>query len=511
MNFSEISMLTSLFFVFLLALLMRLVPVLISPHGSGVDQWYWRTYIETLRRDGSLPVKMPQYLLDEGHWYPPFFPWLMARLPELMFDRFSVQFAVFIDMLRMVLLVWAAWWLTGDIVAVVVAGMVYAITPLLITYNMQLNPRGMGALFLDAMFLLVGAVLLQEISQWFWLAVFFLAGLVMITHKMAMQLFWFIALVGAGIAGDLRLALLVPGSVIAALILSGGFYRLTMRAHWDTVKFWSRNWKGNGVHPLLESPVYGEAGYETPGKFYRSGLKAWIRRLQFVIGFNPWMPIVLAVGVVALIDGNEFSSYQVLIYSWLALTFCFALLTTLVPVFRSLGQGYLYGYNGSFPAALALGVSWSAVGNTWYWWCAVFIGLLMCVSALMAFLRALRTSRTMKVDSSLDEAISRLAVLEDGPVMCFPQHWHDVVAYRTGKQVLFGGHGYGYHLLEPIFPVLRVPVRKIFEQYQVRYMLTYDGYLPVRFCVDLPPAEVETFGDYRLYKFTASQEIHYDA
>lgn len=500
-----------LFLVFLGALILRLAPVLLSSHGSGVDQWYWKTYIETLRRDGSLPVKMPQFLLDEGHWYPPFFPWLMSRLPASMFDRFSVQFAVFIDMLRMVLLVWAAWWLTTDLVVAAIAGIVYAITPLLVTYNMQLNPRGMGALFLDAMWLLVGAVFLYEASPWFWLGVFFLAGMVMITHKMAMQLFWFISLFGAGLAGDFRLSLLVPGSVLAALLLSGGFYRLTMRAHWDTVKFWARNWGGNGVHPLLESPIYGEAGYETPSKFYRSGLKAWIRRLQFVIGFNPWMPIALGVGLFSLLKGHDFAAYEVWIYAWLALIFLFALLTTLVPMFRSLGQGYLYGYNGSFPAALALGVGFLSLGQAWCWWLALGVGFLMCMSALIAFFRALRTSRTMKVDSKLDEAVSRLATLENGPVMCFPQHWHDLVAYRTGKPVLFGGHGYGYHLLEPVFPVLRVPIGEIFEKYHVRYLLTYEGYLPERFCKDLPSAEVESFGDYHLYKFDVAKGARYDA
>jgi hypothetical protein len=415
-----------------------------------------------------------------------------------------MQFAVFIDIVRMTLLVAATWLLSGSPAAALVAGVAYAITPLLITYNMQLNPRGMGALFLDAMWLVVAGIVLADATAPAWALALILAGLVLVTHKMTMQVFWFTALIGSLLALDLRLALLVPGSVVAALLLSKGFYRLTMRAHWDTVSFWFRNWAGNGAHPVRESPIYGEPGYESPGKFYRRGLRAWIRRLQFVVGFNPWMPAVLVIGLFAAVDGYAFSSLETWGFVWLALTFLFALLTTIVPPLRCLGQGYLYGYNGSFPAALVLGLTWPGLGGTWYWQIAALVTIAACVAALVTFFRALRSSRTMKIDANLDAAIERLATLPRGTVMCLPQHWHDAVAYRAGQPVLFGGHGYGYHLLEPVFPVLRLPLREIVARHDVRYLLTYDGYLPANFLSDVPPAEVESFGDYRLYRFASA-------
>lgn len=495
-------MLFAILFLLPAALAIRIAPALLVPHGAGVDQWYWKTYIETLRRDRRMPVRMPQFLLDEGHWYPPFFPWLMARLPAVFFDRYGTQLAVFIDMLRMALLVAATWLLSGSAGATLVAGVAYAITPLLITYNIQLNPRGMGALFMDAMWLCVAGLLLQDAPAWFWCLALFFAGMVLVTHKMAMQLFWFTALVGSALTADIRLALLVPGSVVAALVLSGGFYRLTMRAHWDTVKFWSRHWKGNGVHPVLESPVYGEPGYESPGKFYRCGARAWLRRLQFVIGFNPWMPTVLCIGVLAAWHGHDFTVLETWAFAWLALTFAFALLTTIVPTMRALGQGYLYGYNGSFPASLAMGLTWESLGDTWYWQLGALATVVACLVALAAYFRALRASRTMKIDAHLDAAMQRLATLPRGAVMCLPQHWHDAVAYRAQQPVLFGGHGYGYHLLEPVFPVLRLPVREIVARYGIRYLLTFENYLPQPFLDELPPADIETFGDYRLYRFT---------
>ncbi|MBL8999373.1 MAG: hypothetical protein JNL44_19105, partial [Gemmatimonadetes bacterium] len=47
-----------------------------------------------------------------------------------------------------------------------------------------------------------------------------------------------------------------------------------------------------------------------------------------------------------------------------------------------------------------------------------------------------------------------------------------------------------------------MPVREIVARYGIRYLLTFENYLPQRFLDELPPADIETFGDYRLYRFT---------
>ena len=495
------TMLIATFFLLVLALLLRLAPTLLAPHGAGVDQWFWKAYIEALRHERVFPPLLPQFLLDKAQWYPPLFPLLLAKLPTEVFDRHAQRMAILIDLLRLLLLVIAVRWLSGSVVAAIIAGTAYSITPLQITYNMQLNPRGLGALFLDVTWLCVGAVLLFNAPFWFWLVALLFAGLVLITHKMATQLFWFTAMAGAGLAMDVRLALLVPISMLVAILISAGFYRNVIFAHLEIIRFWYRNWQWSGSNPVLESPIYGEPGYESPGKYYRSGIRPWLRRLQFVVGFNPWMPAVLALGGIALYIGHRFSHLEAWVFTWLALTFVFALLTTILPMMRCLGQGYLYGYNGSFPAALALGLTWVSLGDTGYWWIIVGVTVLVCLVALTLFFRALRTSRTMKVDTDLDMTIQRLVSLPKGVVMCLPQHWHDVVAYRAQQQVAFGGHGYGFRLLEPVFPRLLITVKEVIARYGVRYLLTYQGYCNEKFLADLPPATIEEFGDYRLYRF----------
>ena len=83
--------------------------------------------------------------------------------------------------------------------------------------------------------------------------------------------------------------------------------------------------------------------------------------------------------------------------------------------------------------------------------------------------------------------------------MCLPQHWHDQIAYRTGHPVAYGGHGYGFTLLQPLFPRLLVGLNEIFTRYDVRYLLTFRGYCNDKLLADLADADLTEFGEYQLY------------
>lgn len=124
----------------LIALGLRLLPHLLISGGIGVDHWFWKTYIETYRQERQFPPVLPRYVFDEQQWYPPLFPLLMSHLPPVLFERYGHYVSIIIDLMRMALLLGATYWLTkGAVSAVFVAGLVYATSAILISYNMQLN------------------------------------------------------------------------------------------------------------------------------------------------------------------------------------------------------------------------------------------------------------------------------------------------------------------------------------------------------------------------------------
>jgi hypothetical protein len=249
--------------VLLVAIVLRIAVARATRAAMSVDSWFWRAYVETCRRERRFPPVLPQYLLDEEQWYPPLFPWLLARIPVL--ATWERHLGLALDLLRLALLMAAAGWIAGgDWRVVLAAGLVYATTPVLILYNVQPNPRALGALFLDALLLVLLAVMTGHGGGPAWAALGLLAGLVLLSHKMTTQLLWFGVAAGALVARDARLLLIVPFSVAAAWLLSGGFYANVLRAHGDIVTFWNRNWRWLQADPIRESPVYGEPGFVPP-------------------------------------------------------------------------------------------------------------------------------------------------------------------------------------------------------------------------------------------------------
>ena len=280
-----------LFYFFLIIIIsaaLRWLPHLVAPHGVGVDHWYWKAYIEEYRENKHLPPSLPKYLLEIHQWYPPLFPLLMARLPKSVFDNNSHLLAIGIDLMRLALLMINAYLLGGGLNSLIGAGVVYALTPILISYNVQLNPRGLGALFLDIIVLLLIWLIWHEGMLWCWIWVVLASGLLLLTHKMTTQLFWFVSITLGLWFQDWRLLMMVPLSIVSALILSKGFYLNVLKAHWDIVSFWNRNWRWLTAHPIRESPLYNDLANENTTKYFKPGWRGLIHRLQYLIGLNPW-------------------------------------------------------------------------------------------------------------------------------------------------------------------------------------------------------------------------------
>lgn len=485
-----------------LALVLRVVPLRLGRAGLGVDHWYWKAYVEAYRRQRVFPPALPQFVLDEQQWYPPAFPLLLAHLPAVLFERYSRLLAVGIDVLRLGLLLGvAAAFGGGDPLVVAIAGAVYALSPILVSYNVQLNPRGLGALLLDAAVVLVLWATALGGPPWAWPAAALLAGLVLLTHKMTTQLLWFLGLAASLVALDWRFVALLSGSALVALALSRGCYAKVALAHWDIVSFWHRNWRWLQAHQLLESPVYGRPGYETPSKMHSPGLAGAVRHVRYLAAYLPagWaLAALLLAGQLTARDGATPA-----LVAWAALALAFALATTFVPALKCLGSGYYYLYNAAFPVALLWGLAAGGASSGWAAWSGLALGLGTSLVAVAAFYRKL--GREKIGDSSLDDALAYLQAQPRGVVFCLPLQLSDLVAYVTGQPVLTGGHGYGFRRFEPIFPRLLLPLPEVVRRYEVRYVLAREDYLPPSARAELPSTPAVACGPYLVFQF-ADQE-----
>ena len=482
--------------VLAVAFVLRFLPHVLAPLGIGVDHWYWREYIEKYRAERKFPPDLPQYLLESHQWYPPAFPLMMAHLPRLVFDRFSHVLAIFIDLLRLVWLMAVIFRLTHDPVAMVVAGGVYAMTPLLVSYNVQLNPRGLAALMLD--FIIVAVLLTFYFNGplWLWIAPIPVLGLLLLTHKMNTQLFWFLCLV-CGVIWDPQLLLLIPLSILVAMVISKGFYWKVLRHHWDIVSFWYRNWPWVGANPVKESPIYGDESYETPRKLHRKGLLGVAKHVYSQLGYNPFAWLMIAILPLYPILPIPAGGFLHFVIAWLGLVLIFSLATSFFSPMRCLGAGHFYLYNAAFPAALLWGFLfhyWQSRNVTAF----LALGVVASTLAIARFYVHVRQSATLKIDPDFEAALQFLKWSPRGTVMCVPSIWPDVVAYKTRQPVLYGGHGYGFKMLEPTYPRLLVKVSELIRRYRLRYVLFDFDSLTEKFLADIPVEEIREFGRYSI-------------
>ncbi len=485
----------------LLAGVLRALPHMIAPHGLGVDHWFWKVYIDKYRKDRCFPPVLKHFLLDEHQWYPPLFPLVISLFPSYIFDRYSYSVAIIIDLLRLLLLLSIIYVITGRVNSMILGGGIYALTPILITYNIQLNPRGLGALFLDLVVLAVLSVFIHGGGDvWEWVVIFLFSGLILLTHKMTTQLFWFLCLAGAVLQESWWVLALIPCSILSALLLSRGFYWKVLQAHWDIVAFWHRNWHWLGAHPIHSSPLYGDSENEKRSGFFRTGMAGSLRQICFVVGFNPWVYAAVALAGLVVLFESQLHEDIWLVFIWQLLILVFVLITMWISLFRLLGLGYLYLYNSAFPAALFISLLWGGQTHGWEVNLVIVGTLAACITGIGFYFYTLSQSKTLKVEQNMLELLKFLRVQPDGVVLCLPNHWNDLVVYHTGKDVLAGGHGYGFRKLEFIFPRWMRPVKEVVSQYHVRYLLTYESYLPQHFLDEFVVDETYSFGDYRLYK-----------
>lgn len=485
----------SAFLVLVMAFGLRYLPHFLASNGIGVDHWYWREYIEKYRQDRQFPPDMPQYLLESNQWYPPAFPLLMAHLPSNVFDKFSHILAIVIDLLRLSWLMAVVYRLTDDPIAMTVAGSAYALTPLLVAYNVQLNPRGLAALMLDFIVVAVILAFYHNGPLWLWIVPIPLLGLMLLTHKMTTQLFWFLC-ISCGLIWDWRLLLLIPLSIFVALVMSRGFYWRVLQHHWDIVTFWNRNWRWLGANSIKESPIYGEFNYETPQRLHRAGVLGIAKHIYSLMGYNPFAWLMIATLPFYPIFPIPSMGFLHLTIIWLGLILLFSLLTSLVPVMRCLGAGHLYLYNAAFPGAILWGFLYTYWSESYVLVFLLFGGIASALGIGRYYLHV-KQSGSGKIDGDLESALAYLRDCPRGTVMCGRTEY-DVVAYKTRQPVLYGGHGYGFKMLEPTYPRLLVTVDILIRKYGVQYILYEDGYLTSKFIADIPQHKVLVFGRFRI-------------
>lgn len=436
----------------------------------GCDAYFFLLCAESFRARKRLPIVLPElYLLEPTEqWYPPLFAMLLGILPHRLLVSHFRWLNHLLDSLVGLGVFLLARHLAPDTPAAWAALALYAIEANLLAEYQTLTARSLAAALFTALLCLgLAATTTGEPTL---AALALLAGvLLFFTHKLAMQLLWFLLPWLTLLLAQPLWALLLVGIYALALLVGRRLTLNILRAHADIVAFWYRNWRLLSAHPVRQSPVYGEE--QAAGFHGTKGRSATLHLKRLLMG-SPWLP---AVALAACLQtdlgptGRSLIAAIVGIHLWAALTL-------FVPPLRCLGEGTKY-LKFSAPLCVAVGVTATWTADEPALW---LLALLAMAWQLFQWGLVVRDSRRADqsrgtLDPELAPVLARLREAQGARVLCLPSHLADTVAYHTRRQVLFGGHGYGFRRLEPFFPVLRKTVEQFVAEHGLTHMLLHAG------------------------------------
>jgi hypothetical protein len=293
-------------------------------------------------------------------------------------------------------------------------------------------------------------------------------AVLVLTHKMATQLFVPLLVVLAVAHGRVDLVLAGALGVLLAWVATGGAYGGMLRAHVAILRFWRTHLENLAAHQVYDSPLF--AGVPRPEgvparRFFEPGARGlWLLARNIVVG----NPVVIALPW--LLAAAPPSPLVRTLAAWLATTYALVLVTTFVPPLRFLGEGTKYAKFAAFPQAVLAGVAVVDGAAA----AAVLLGVLLSAGVLW---RLRHVPRFEVLDQELARVVDFVRADPRPRVAAIPCHYCDVLAYLADKRVLWGAHSEGYEKLEEWFPVIRTPVAEVLDKYGIDLLLLDRSYV----------------------------------
>lgn len=446
----------------------------------GVDTWRHLVVADYIRCHRHYPGRMPdKYLIDEPCDYPPLFRYVLALIPKRLLEHSHWLVSPSLTALHSLLLFGVTWRLTASPAAGWLAQVIYGVTPLVVMENASMTTRACSSLlFTVAAGGLMAGVM---IPSWGWgIGGVMAVALLVLTHKMAVQALAVLVVGWGMLSGTPWYPVGMVAGMAVAAVLSRGFYVKVLTGHLAMLRWWRQNIRYRYAHQVRGLPRPHETTSDKVFWIYQQIRKApWVA----VVGANPWMVVVLGFGAWAWRTGRWAwlgfpAPITVGLVQWCVILWVTALAIRSIPAIEFLGEGERYAGYASFPTALLVStVIWHMLGTPRGAW--VLIGV-MAIAVLGCLLPVFVLQRTLVVQDdersvtpALRELYARIDALPgEVRLASFPLHLADSAMYFTRAKVLSTDSTLGHlKYYTPFFPVLRVPVATLIQQYRLTHLL----------------------------------------
>lgn len=428
---------------------------------SQVDQYSWMKLINAMRVNPNSVPEIKEYILDLKQWYPPLFARVLSKFSEDFLNKYSILITQFLSLIRLSILIYFYFQINGSYDGLLFAIIIYLTAPILVYYDNQINGRLFGAILVDLALLSYYFYFESDLGIFFLLFTVLITVLLFFSHKMSQQLLIWLNIFIAIYFKSLIPILVIIVSVIIAFIFG---YKKYFKAHLEIVAFWHRNRYKLGSHQFYESKLYGKDGFVYKFRLHGDGVKSFIKKILLIIGMLPF--------VLFIIFNFEFSYFGLVIIATLILI----LLTSFFDSMLCLGSGNLYSYNmvtflGFY--LITTNIDFISSINQFL----IVVVFIMTFGSIFKFYRGLNNKQKQK-DNNYNEAVDFLEESELDRIMVIPFQLPDEIAFKTGKKVFWGAHGYGFKWIEPYFPVFNEKIENAIFDWNLGGIFLQKEYWP---------------------------------
>jgi len=471
----------------------------------GIDTWRFTLLAQYIRDNKKLPESLPhKYIVPGSVDNPPLLPWLCSLLPKDWLDRNQGLVSPAFDILTSLTVYFMGVAASGQATGGHFAQLVYLLTPVVPLEASNLSLRTLGGLIFTWSMLMVQSYVLHP--AW-WTLLIGVAGVVLLsmTHRMAMQVFFFTLFWMSMVTGDVHHLLVFALGLLAAVFCTKGLYLRYLRGHMLMISFWMYNIHNRLAHQVRGNPTATRKHTD------------FVRRIEYLIwkipvapflAVNPWI-LYSFCAVFSVLPLGGVDPWMKTFILWSVTLFFLGILFNL-PLLRFLGEGQRYLEFGTSAAAAVAGAMILKFQHNPEVWgivraapCLIGLG---CLALVLFFQIKLVVKNP---DKSITPALRALIEhLNSRPrpvrLACLPHGLADAVTYfLTNGQVLLSDNSVGVWELVDWFPLITKPLTEIAEKYQLNAFLVSTNFVKPEE-LDLPGYEI-TFRQGNLILFEKAE------
>jgi len=453
----------------------------------GIDTWRHLLLADYVRKNHKIPtVLKKQYIHSSGNpGYPPVIYLILSIFPKNFAEKYQFIFAPIFDAIQNYVIFWFAFLITQDVFTSICAQIVAALTPIAVIEASNLSTRTLSYLVFSLSF--IPLVIFSSTHLFVWLiAAFIMLIILFLTHKFAVQAYFFTTLGLSIVERDPLYILVFIAGFIFVYFFIGRIYRPIFREHMLILTFWIKNISNRFIHQFRGQPKSKEVK-DFVHKLYLLSFKS---PYIYMLGNNPWIGVFIVLMILPLLQNLQMEStimdqnMLIMLDIWVWVAIVVGMITLSIKPLRFLGEGNRYLEYCIVPISIVLASYIPSLINTYgllFITSSLFVVVILFLYIIFLQIKVVLRDRMRTITPEMWECIKCLNKFgSKARVAIFPLQFGDALTYFIKGKVLTTYNNEGLANIIDVYPVVRIPLNDLIKKFNINFILFEENHVTLK-------------------------------